>query len=66
LKESRRAAAPRLAYSPEETAELIGVSRACIYNWFADGSLPSAKLGGCRRVLAADLDAFLTRAKAAK
>lgn len=55
----------RLAYLPTEVADLIGQSRAQIYTYMADGSLPSIKLGRSRRILHDDLIAFLESRRAA-
>ncbi len=51
---------PRLAYSPAEAAEALGVSRATINIHIADGTIPSVKLGGRRLIRRADLEALLT------
>ena len=45
------AQAERLAFSPDEAARVLGVSRATIMRIVADGSLRSAKIGR-RRVIA--------------
>jgi excisionase family DNA binding protein len=43
---------------PEAAAQL-GISRAKLYELITDGSLPSIRLGGCRRIRACDLDDFV-------
>jgi excisionase family DNA binding protein len=40
----------RLAYSPAEAAELIGISRAGLYQLMAAGSITSVKLGRRRLI----------------
>lgn len=40
----------RLAYSPREAAELIGVSRGQIYVLMKRGDLPSISVGRARRI----------------
>lgn len=40
----------RLAHSPSEAAELLGISRAKLYLLLDDGTLPSFKLGRSRRI----------------
>ncbi len=45
-----------LAYSISEAVRLTGLSRATIYNMFADGRLPSLKIGKRRLVERAALD----------
>lgn len=45
---------------PEAAAQL-GVSRAKLYELITDGTLPSVKVGGCRRILATDLQLFVER-----
>ena len=42
-----------------EVAENLGLSRAKVYELMAAGDLPSVKIGGCRRVRAADLIAYV-------
>jgi excisionase family DNA binding protein len=51
----------RLAYSPDEIAELTGCSRQHIYNLMSRGELRSVKLGRSRRILHDDLVALLER-----
>lgn len=48
-----------LAYKPDQAAEQIGCSRAFIYRLMERGDLPSVKIGKSRRILHADLVAFL-------
>lgn len=43
----------RLAFSPEETARVLGMSRAGIYNLIKNGTIPSINLGR-RRLIARD------------
>lgn len=40
----------RLAHSPEETAQLLGVSRAFVYKMLKAGTLDSVKLGSRRLI----------------
>jgi excisionase family DNA binding protein len=42
-----------------EVAEQLGISRAKLYELIAGGDLPSVKIGGCRRVRASDLVAYV-------
>jgi excisionase family DNA binding protein len=42
-----------------EVAENLGISRAKVYELMAAGDLPSVKIGGCRRVRAVDLVAYV-------
>ena len=42
-----------------EVATSLGISRAKVYELLADGSLPSVKIGGCRRVRASDLIVYV-------
>jgi excisionase family DNA binding protein len=51
-------AAP-LAYSPQAAADLLGISRATIYNLLERGELVAIKLGKCRRIPAAELTRLL-------
>lgn len=55
------------AYTPEEVAKLLRVSRSTIYRLIADGKLPSFKVRGRRRIITnADLANYIgpERAKA--
>lgn len=40
----------RLAYSPAEAAQTLGISRARLYQLLDDGTIPSLKLGRRRLV----------------
>ena len=51
----------RLAYSPAEAAEVLGISRPGIYNYLRDGTLPSLKLGRRRLIRHEALVALLDR-----
>lgn len=52
-------ASERLAYSPEEAAHQLGISRSKLYEYLHDGSLPSVKLGRSRRITHEALMTFL-------
>lgn len=45
-----RETTPRLAHSPAEAAEVIGISRAKMYQLLADDTVPSLKLGRRRLI----------------
>lgn len=51
----------RLAYSPAEAAQALGISRARLYQLIEDGSIPSLKLGRRRLIRAEALVALLDR-----
>lgn len=55
----RRASVPRLAYSPAEAAEALGVTRQTIYNLIARGQLRRFHVGTCARIPAADVHALV-------
>jgi excisionase family DNA binding protein len=42
-----------------EVATSLGISRAKVYELMADGSLPSVKIDGCRRIRASDLVGYV-------
>ena len=48
---------------PEAAAQL-GISRAKFYELIAAGTLPSVKVGGCRRIRASDLRDFVAQLSA--
>lgn len=49
----------RLAHSPAETAELLGVSRMTVYRLMETGELRSQKIGRSRRILRSSIDEML-------
>ncbi len=49
----------RLAYSPEEAAEALGVSRHLVYNLLRTGQLRSRKAGNRRLIGLSQIQAFL-------
>ena len=55
----RNARAERLAYSPDEAAELLGVSRECVHDLLRTGQLGSVKAERRRLIGKRHLDAFL-------
>jgi excisionase family DNA binding protein len=55
----RNALAGRLAYSPEEAAELLGISRELVHDLLRTGQLGSKKAGRRRLIAKHHLEAFL-------
>lgn len=55
----------RLAYSPAEAAQALGISRARLYQLLDDGTLPSLKLGRRRLIRSAALVELLDRLEVA-
>jgi excisionase family DNA binding protein len=51
----------RLAYSPDEVAELLGISRELVHDLLRTGQLRSVKAGRRRLINRRHLDAFLAR-----
>ena len=49
----------RLLLRPEEAAEVLGLGRSKIYELMGTGAIESVRIGGCRRVPMAALDAFI-------
>lgn len=45
----------RLACNLAEAAEMLSVAESTVRKLCASGTLPSAKLGGCRRILIEDV-----------
>jgi excisionase family DNA binding protein len=56
----RHAFAERLAYSPDEAAELLGISRELVHDLLRTGQLRSVKAGRRRLIAKHHLEAFLT------
>jgi excisionase family DNA binding protein len=54
------ALAERLAYSPDEAAELLGISRELVHDLLRTGQLGSVKAGRRRLIAKHHLEAFLT------
>jgi excisionase family DNA binding protein len=48
----------RLALTVKETADALGVTRAAVYQWTKNGTLPSTRIGGSVRI---PVDALLAR-----
>ena len=55
----RNAFAERLAYSPDEAAELLGISRELVHDLLRTGQLRSVKAGRRRLIAKHHLEAFL-------
>jgi excisionase family DNA binding protein len=55
----RNALAGRLAYSPDEAAELLGISRELVHDLLRTGELGSRKAGRRRLIAKHHLEAFL-------
>ncbi len=49
----------RLLYRPEEGAELLGISRARIFQLIASGAIDSVKIGRARRIPQAALERYV-------
>ena len=56
---ARNAFAERLAYSPEEAAELLGISKELVHDLLRTGQLGSVKAGRRRLIAKQHLEAFL-------
>lgn len=50
----------RLAYSPEEAAEALGISRHLVYDLLRTGQLRSRKAGNRRLIRLRQIEAFLS------
>jgi excisionase family DNA binding protein len=56
---ARNTFAERLAYSPDEAAELLGISRELVHDLLRTGQLGSVKAGRRRLIAKRHLEAFL-------
>lgn len=56
---ARNAFAERLAYSPDEAAELLGISRELVHELLRTGQLGSVKAGRRRLIAKHHLETFL-------
>ena len=59
----QKKAVERLAYSPDEVAELLGISRELVHDLLRTGQLGSVKAGRRRLISKRHLEAFLAREK---
>jgi excisionase family DNA binding protein len=50
---------PRLAFSPDEAAELLGISPELVFDLLRTGQLKSVKAGRRRLISRANIDTFL-------
>ena len=57
----RKTQAERLAYSPDEAAELLGISRELLHDLLRTGQLGSVKAGRRRLIGRHHLEAFLAQ-----
>ena len=48
-------------FTPRTLADYLAVSQRTVRTLLSDGSLPSVKIAGCRRILAEDVDEFVAR-----
>jgi excisionase family DNA binding protein len=53
------AALQRLAYSPAETAAVVGISRQHVHNLIARGAIRSVLIGKSRRIPASEVERLL-------
>ncbi len=51
----------KMAYTVQEAAELLSVSRAHLYRLIDLGQVGTIRVGRCRRVTAGQLEAFVRR-----
>jgi excisionase family DNA binding protein len=63
LKHENHVSMDRLAYSPSETAKLIGVGRTTLYELIGNGSLETVKLGSRRLITRDAIDRLLAANK---
>ncbi len=55
----------KLLYTPGEAAALLSIGRTKLFELLADGTLPSVRIGNCRRVPAAALESLVRELLAA-
>ncbi|GEM_PF-5607586 len=59
--EPHGAAGRPLLVSPNEAASMLAIGRSTMYELMASGQLPSVKIGAARRLLVADIEAYVAR-----
>jgi len=47
-------------YTPEEAADILRIKTRTMMEWLRKGKVPGRKIGGCWRILASDLEAFVS------
>jgi excisionase family DNA binding protein len=52
---------PKEFLSTREMADIMGVTYRTAGRWVADGAVPSARIGGTRRIRRSDLEAMFKR-----
>ncbi len=55
-----------LLYRPEEGAQMLGVSRATLFELLSTGELESVKIGRSRRIPRAALEDYVSRLRSAQ
>ncbi len=55
-----------IAYRPAEAARMLCISRSRLYELMADGTIPSARLGGTRLIRREALEDLLAAAEAGR
>jgi len=55
-----------LLYRPEEGAQMLGVSRATLFELLSTGELESVKIGRSRRIPRAALEDYVLRLRSAQ
>ena len=50
-------------YTPQQVAEILGVSRRSVYRWIKEGRLPALKFVSQVRVKESDLEAFINKSE---
>ncbi len=56
----------RMLYRPEEGAQMLGLSRARMFELLASGSVESVKIGRSRRIPHAALEDYVSRLRSAQ
>jgi len=52
-------AGAKLLLTPEQAADVLSIGRTKLFELLANGTLPSVRIGNCRRVPAAALESFV-------
>lgn len=50
-------------YSPQEIANMLGVTRKTIYNWIVDNNINAVKIGRSWRISHQELQRFIEKGK---
>ncbi|MGH8890028.1 MAG: helix-turn-helix domain-containing protein [Acidothermaceae bacterium] len=55
----------KLLLTPREAADVLGIGRSKLYELLRAGTVPSVRIGACRRIAALDLENLVDKLRTA-